>query len=313
MIATILTTVVGALCVAAVLALIKSRWLYVIAPKLYLNTPISDGQIVSLTIFNAGLTSEEDVAISFRPACKFELIATSKSTLIIKGKTISVPKLSRLESITVLLLIEGKAFDPVDIESVESKATKGKVVEKKEKATAAWESIVVLPIVLLVLLLPFAFGTVIGADMKVSAFQYVTDKFELVGDSKQLAGFKVVLREKYAQGKLEGALKKSLIDIDVKEVIRRGDVLTLIVDLTNNTDAPLIAEGNLASSAGDRGSVSFWDSRTAALAIAPNEKQSVKIKVFLPESTKIKIVEGSFVFKNLSGESANISQIMEFK
>ena len=126
MLTTIFTSVIGALCVAGLLAAVKSRWLYVIAPKLYLNTPISDGQIISINIFNAGLTSEEDVAVTFRQACKFELIGTSKSTLSVNGKTLSIPKLSRLESITVVLLIEGKAFDPADIESVESKSTNGK-------------------------------------------------------------------------------------------------------------------------------------------------------------------------------------------
>ncbi|MDP5007801.1 MAG: hypothetical protein NWQ13_02090, partial [Glaciimonas sp.] len=191
MFTTITTSVIGALVLMAILALIKSRWIYVIAPKLYLNTPISDGQIVSLTIFNAGLTVEEDVAISLRPACKFELIATSKSTLAVNGKTISIPKLSRLETITVLLLIEGKAFDPVDIESIESKSTKGKVVESKDKATAPWQSIVVLPILLLILALPFVIGTYVGAETNVSVIQYINDKFELIGPSKQLAGFKI--------------------------------------------------------------------------------------------------------------------------
>lgn len=119
MLTTIITSVLGALCVAAVLGTVKSRWLYVIAPKLYLNTPISDGQIISFNIFNAGLTAEEDVAVTFRQACKFELIGTSKSTLTANGKTLSIPKLSRLESVTIVLLIEGKAFDPIDIESIE--------------------------------------------------------------------------------------------------------------------------------------------------------------------------------------------------
>ena len=89
LVATVITTVISALCVAAIISAIKSRWLYVIAPKLYLKTPISDGQIISLNIFNAGLLAEEDVAITFRQACNFELIATSKSTLAVNGKTLS--------------------------------------------------------------------------------------------------------------------------------------------------------------------------------------------------------------------------------
>lgn len=312
MIVAIITSVLGALIIVAVLAAIKSRWLYVIAPKLYLNTPISDGQIVSLNILNAGLMAEEDVAITFRPACKFELIATSKSTLVINGKTISIPKLSKLESITILLLIEGKAFDPVDIESVESKFIKGKVVESKEKATALWQQIIVLPFLLLILALPFVFGTMVGADMRVSAISYLNEKFELIGQSKQLAGFKTSLREVQADEKFKGAIKDSRISIETIEVVRRGDVLTISTSLSNNTKEPLITEGSLKSSAGDKGPLSFWDGRVESFALSPGEKKIVKLKAFLPESLSAKIIENTFSFENMSGASIRTSQMMEF-
>ena len=252
MLTTVVTTVLGALCVAAVLAAVRSRWLYVIAPKLYLNTPISDGQIISINILNAGLTAEEDVAVTFRQACKFELIGTSKSTLVVNGKTLSIPKLSKLESITIVLLIEGKAFDPIDIESVESKSTKGKVVESKEKATAIWQHVIVIPLLLLFLAVPFMFGTFIGAEMKVSAFGYINDKLEIFGQSKQLAGFKTSLRELRADKKFEGAIKDSKISVETIEVVRRGDVLTITTKLSNNTKEPVMVEGYLKSSESPR-------------------------------------------------------------
>ena len=73
--------VLGSLSVAAIIALIKSRWLYIIVPKMYLNTSISDGQIVTVEIFNAGLLAEENVTLNMRPTCKFDILATSKSTI----------------------------------------------------------------------------------------------------------------------------------------------------------------------------------------------------------------------------------------
>lgn len=312
MLTTILTTVLGALFVAGVLAAVKSRWLYVIAPKLYLNTPISDGQIISINIFNAGLTAEEDVAVTFRQACKFELIGTSKSTLVVNGKTLSIPKLSKLESITVVLLIEGKAFDPIDIESVESKSTKGKVVESKEKATAIWQHVIVIPVLLLFLAVPFIFGTVVGAEMKISAFGYISEKLEIFGQSKQLAGFKTSLREIHADNKFEGAIKDSKISVETIEVVRRGDVITITTKLSNNTKEPLMVEGYLKSSAGDRGPLDFWDERVESFALAPGDKKTVRQKAFLPESLSAKIIENRFSFSNLSGDSLDIAQVMEF-
>lgn len=312
MLTTVVTSVLGALCVTAVLAAVRSRWLYVIAPKLYLNTPISDGQIISINIFNAGLTAEEDVAVTFRQACKFELIGTSKSTLVVNGKTLSIPKLSKLESITIVLLIEGKAFDPIDIESIESKSTKGKVVESKEKATAIWQHVVVIPLLLLFLAVPFMFGTFIGAEMKVSAFSYINDKLEIFGQSKQLAGFRTSLREIRADNKFEGAIKYSRISIETIEVVRRGDVLTITNKLSNNTKEPVMVEGYLKSSAGDKGPLSFWDERVESFALAPGDKKAVKQKAFLPESLTAKIIENRFSFENLSGDSLSVSQVMEF-
>lgn len=312
MILTIVTSVVGALCVAAILALFKSRWLYVIAPKMYLNTPISDGQIVTLTIFNAGLLSEEDVAITLKPSCKFELIATSKSTLVLSGKTLSIPKLSKSETVTILLLIEGKAFEESDIESLESKAAKGKIVESKEKAIVPWQSIIAIPLFILFLCLPFTFGTFVGAEMRMSIFQYINNKFELTRQSKQLAGFKSTTRRVYGLGKLENAFKDSRISIKTHEVVRRKDILTITIGLTNNTPETLMAEGRLKSSAGEPGPLDFQDSRIETFALAPNEKKSVKLKVYLPESLTIKIVESLFSFESTSGGSLQISQILEF-
>lgn len=312
MLVTIITSIVGTLCVAALFAAIRSRWLYVIAPKLYLNTPISDGQILSINILNAGLMAEEDVAITFRPACKFELIATSKSTLAVNGNIISIPKLSRFESITIILLIEGKAFDPIDIESVESKSTKGKVVESKEKATALWQHLIVLPILLLVLAVPFVFGTFVGAETRISAIGYLNDKLELFGQSKQLAGFKTSLREVSADKKFEGAIKDSRISIETIEVVRREDVLTISTSLSNNTKEPLMVEGYLKSSAGDKGPLDFWDERVENFALAPGEKKTVKQKAFLPETLSAKIIENNFSFESMSGESIRTSQNMEF-
>lgn len=312
MVTGILTTVVAALLISVILAAVKSRWLYVVAPKLYLNTPISDGQIISLDIYNAGLTAEEDVAVTFRQACKFELVGTSKSTLAVSGKTLSVPKLSRLESITVVLLIEGKAFDPVDIESVESKSTKGKVVESKEKATAIWHHFVIIPIALAVLAVPFVLGTYIGAEEDVSALGYVNAKLELFGERKQLAGYKTTLRQTTADEVFDGALKKGRISIESTEVLRHGDVVTISTRIKNNMDVPLIFEGFLKTSAGGDGPVSFWEGRFENIALGPQESRTVKQKAYLPEELPTKFIHNRMTVETLDGSTMHLSHLMQF-
>lgn len=311
---TIVTTVVGALCIAAIFAALKSRWLYVIAPRLYLNTPLSDGQIVSLTITNVGLLAEEDVALTLRPVCKFELIATSKSTLAVSGKTLSIPKLARGESVNVLLLVEGKSFDESDIDSIESKAAKGKVVESKEKATALWQNFIALPILLVILAAPFVFGTYVGSETRVSAFQYLNEKFELFGQSKQLAGYKNELTEKYASvaGTLAGATKDRRIGIDILEIVRRGDVLTVSIKISNNLKQVVVAEANLEGTSGGRGPLDWTDSRSDSFALAPMETKSFRLKVYIPEQDSVKLIEGLYTFKILGGEELTVSQMITF-
>jgi len=314
MLTTIITSIIGALCIAAILAALKSRWLYVISPRLYLNTPLSDGQIVSLTIMNAGLLAEEDVALTLRAGCKFELIATSKSTLAITGKTLTIAKLARSESVNVLLLVEGKSFDQSDIDSVESKATKGKVVESKEKATALWQSFIALPLALAFLAVPFVFGTYIGSETRVSAVQYLNEKFELFGQSKQLAGYKNELTDKYATmaGTLAGATKDRRIGIDVQEIVRRGDVLTVSIKISNNMKQVVIAEANLQGTSGGRGPLDWTESRSDSFALAPAETKLIRLKVYIPEQDSVKLVQGLYNFKILGGEELTVSQMLTF-
>lgn len=314
MLTTIVTSVLGALCIAAIFAALKSRWLYVIAPRLYLNTPLSDGQIVSLTITNVGLLSEEDVALTMRPGCKFELIATSKSTLAVNGKTLSIPKLARAESVNVLLLIEGKSFDQIDIDSIESKGTKGKVVESKEKATALWQSVIALPIVLAILAVPFVFGTFVGSEMRVSALQYLNEKLELFGQSKQLAGYKNELSEKYASvaGTLAGATRDRRLGIEVQEIVRRGDVLAVQIKIANNSKQVVVAEANLEGTSGGRGPLDWTDSRSESFALAPAESKTFRLKVYIPEQDSVKIIHGRYNFKVPGGDELTVSQMITF-
>ncbi|WP_155617093.1 hypothetical protein [Xanthomonas translucens] len=297
---------------AAVLAAIKSRWLYVIAPKLYLHTPISDGQIISLSIHNAGLLAEEDVAVTFRSACKFELIATSKSTLVNNGNTISLPKLSRLESVTVIILVEGKAFESVDIESVESKSTNGKVVESKEAATALWQHFILVPFLILVLAVPFFIGNFIGADMKTSIFEYLKEHSGYVGSSKQLAGYKSSIRESYASESLKGSLSDSRLVIRTVEVLRRGDILEVTTSVKNNLKEPLTVSGSIKSSSEEGSPLSYGDSQIGGTSIGVGEVKVVRQKAFLPESASTKFLSNRIQVETISGDSINVSQVMEF-
>lgn len=304
MISTILIGVITTLCGVGIIAFFKSRWLYLITPKLYLNTPIrSDGQIVSLTITNAGFLSEEDVSITLRPVCKFELIATSKSTLLINGNTLSLSKLSRFEEVEIHLLLVGNSFDPAFIESVESKNTKGKVVSKKEEAAPIWQSFLVIPLLLMIFIVPFVLGTIFGNETHNSALGYINQKLELFGKTTQLAGFKSTVTEWSSDGNLRNALRNGRIKIETSKAIKYEDVMTITYKLTNNTKVPLMVDGYMEGSAGKEGPLSFGDSRINSFALASNETKEVNMKIFMPDSIKIKMTKSFISFQALNGDT----------
>ncbi|MFB9245756.1 hypothetical protein IV454_09645 [Massilia antarctica] len=307
----IFNTVIGTLAVAGVWWIIKSRWLYVIAPKLYMTTSRNGEQIHSLSIYNAGLLLEEEVTMIIRPVCRFEIVGTSKSTVTVQGNIITIPKLIRLETVTLLLLVQGRQFEHADIESIESKATHGKVVANKENATAVWQSILVIPLLTIFLVVPFLLGTFVGSEMKQSMFGYIAEKYELIGSSKQLAGFKNTTNIRFGHGKLEKDFKESRVKITVQEVIRRGDVLTLMVDIKNSTGSAIIIDGSMNGTAG-KGTVDYQNSRTESFALAEGANKTIKFQVFLPEITSVKMIEGNYSFKTFDGDDLTVVQILQF-
>lgn len=313
MITTILSTLIAALVIAIITSLTKSHGLYAIVPKLYFNTPISNGQVISLSIYNAALFPEEDIAITFRPTCKIDIIGTTKSTAVLNNQTLTLPKLSRFENVNILLLIEGKTFDPADIESIESKKAKGKVVDDKSKAYCLWQHFIAIPAILLLLGLPFVFGSVVGVEMGVSIPQYLDDQYNSLKPSTELAGYTSNITEGYATNSLESSINRRLIMFAIKNIVRQGNILTVKIEIKNKLDTSILIHGDIKSSAGDKGSVSFEDARFDSISIMPSESQTIKMKAYLPDDVKLKLLQSNFYITSINGDSANASQIIQLR
>ncbi len=308
----ILASVLAPLMAAGIFALLRSRWLFVFIPKLYLNTPISDGQIVSLTIQNKGFLSEEDVAVTFRPSCKFEIIATSKSTLSISGKTITIPKLARGESVTVHVLFEERSFSISDVESVESKATRGKVTERKEDLVTPFQSVLAFVLFALFFTVPFVVGTIIGADMKVSIVKYAVDRLSTLGPLVELSKFEETNKKTYGNGHLENAFDRSQIAVDVIKVVRSGDTLNISMRIENKTAFSMSVEGNVSASGGD-GPYNLSDRFIETEGLVPGSMKIINYRVFLPETLDYKVVKTALRFESINRGAVNVDNFLEFK
>lgn len=311
MLTALLTTLLGALLVGAVFGAIKSRWLYVVVPTPYLNTPLSQGQVISLSITNAGFQSEDDIVVRLNPASNYEIIASTTSAVALADHKISLPRLGRFETVTLYLLVEGRKFDLTDIDSVHSKAAIGRRVAKKENAISIWQLLLALPLIALVLLAPFAVGTVIGRDANASVFDYVGTYLASFGPSKQLANYSVEDKETLSFGTLKAAVRDAKVKLHIAEVVRRGDVLDIEVNFTNNLPQTLIAEASAISSAADQGPLDFWDTRIKDTFVATGTSKSRRVKVFLPESAVPKVVILQFRLKH-GTDSAHLDRTITF-
>lgn len=113
--------------VTSVLAyLFKMRQLYVVVPKLYRHSAVSEnGTICELIILNRGAQVEHDIQVNIDQELKCELLASSSAELTLEGSTIKVDRLHRQSEISAMLLIENGLFDSTKITAISSKDVKG--------------------------------------------------------------------------------------------------------------------------------------------------------------------------------------------
>ena len=224
-----------------------------------------------------------------------------------------MPRISRFETLTLLLLVEGKTFEVSDVEAVESKGTTGKVVQKEEQVSSPWQHLVILPIFLIVLLVPFSFGTWLGKEIQASAIDYLVGLFDPLTPSKQLAGYKVEAEELHPliAGQLAKATFDGRISLRFSEILRRGDILHMTLIVANNTKQTLIVDVSAKSSASERGPLGFGESRVDDAFIGAGAERALRIKTFLPETSSPRVVVLEYRF-NLGRDSSTLQQTITF-
>lgn len=315
MIATVLTSVLATLMGVGLLAIFRSRWLYLIVPKLYLNTPLSNGHVVSLTLTNAGVLAEEEIKVRLKTTCRYEFLAGSDTTLKFENNTLSLPRLARGQSVNALLLVEGKTFEHSDIEAVESKLTSGKVVQNKEQVSAPWHHILIWPILIAVLLVPFSVGMFVGKLTGSDAIDFARKALlEPFAPSKQLAGYQVDLVERHASiaGELANATADGRVTLTLVEILRRGDILIVTGEVSNQMRGTLVVDITSETSAGNRGQIEFEDYRVENMYIQSGSKKLFRVQAYLPEEVnpKVLVLDYSLRYKR---DSNSIEQSVTFR
>lgn len=123
--------VAASLIAAWVLAGFKSKQLYLVIPRLFAFSALTDkGTIIEMQVFNKGRSSEEDVHIDLPPNITYELIAADLSNATVDKFAVVLPRIPPLSEASVIVLAEAKIEPSSTNIKISSKSTKGYVLKK---------------------------------------------------------------------------------------------------------------------------------------------------------------------------------------
>jgi hypothetical protein len=289
-VSTFVTSIATALILAGVFALLKSRWLYAVLPKGHLNTPFSKGHVALLTFSNYGFRTEEEVEFLIRTNCRCELLATSKGNVSLLNNKLTISRISRFQSITVVLLAEGKALEKEDVDTFESKETAGKIVEKKEQVNSVAQHLIVWPVIFLLLGLPFSAGTLYGKQQQQDIFELANDFFETT--AVPVAGYKVERADirGYMKDPLSKDIKTLGFPAKISAVTRKGAKILVEITVTNSYMNEFSLSITGKGPTGDQSAGSFLKAYVSDFLIFPKESKKKTIEILLPASFENKVL-----------------------
>jgi hypothetical protein len=127
----VLLSLVTALVAAGLISLSKIKQLYLVVPKLFPFSALTDrGTIIELQVLNRGRSTEEDVRIDLPPHIVYELVATDQSNARVESNSVVLPRLPPRSEASAIVLSDAELNLSAVTITISSKTTKGKVFKK---------------------------------------------------------------------------------------------------------------------------------------------------------------------------------------
>lgn len=224
--------IIGGLIVAGLVSLIKMRRLYLLRPRKFIYSNLSEpGQIIELTVLNYSLKTEDNIEIHLNPNFGYRLIAYNSGDVTINDSTIKIPRLSPEDELTVIILTDGNGheFTDSDIVSASSKEIKAKVIEKIEELlppTKKTAQFVAGFVALLALIMGFAWFV----THSVGSLTTKSEKLGEIYPGWEISSY--YIDSKFSEYYKNGELPARFV---VKE--RKGKIAIVEVEYINNTDS----------------------------------------------------------------------------
>ena len=335
---TLLVSACGALLVAGLVAWIKKPRLAYLVPRLFTKSNISDhGQLAEVTVFNRGFGNEEDVVLSLNPKLRYEVVGSTSRDFVFFENKLSFPRIGSNNDITVVLTIEGGAFDQTDIESCLSKTTTGVGVDSLALVPSSGQSkvagvVTFIAVPLVALLVFYGLERIfVPRDVMDSATAAVEtarqDADAALGEANRaleavrsqaptrVHGWNVPWYASESQIFRDFQSGLLSLNLDGSAVERRGDIVVVPVVVKNSTSVAVRYSIKLTTPMSEREPIGKdLDSSAFDVFVAPSSVSARRLSVAIPHDSSDLVERSVWVeasFETIDGQRFELSRVLE--
>jgi len=291
-------SIIAGLTVAAILAYLNRRQLFVIVPRLFSYSEVSSGQIIELTILNRGRKTEEDVEVQLSPELSYTVIATTLPSLELTDQGfIQLRRLAKGEDVSIVLSAEGGEFTQESVLSITSKETKGEVKNKIEESQEVPPAAAAGAFAFIFIFMPvigYFFGNVFVDEIWPDI--HPKTKIErVVSERLEKSGWEDI--DEYLQA-LDFSSENSEWPIVVSFPSRSGDLLKFKVDINNKLKSRAEFRVSLSTAFDSnvylRRTGDWPNSIESGILLLPNEHTKRTLEAYIPYKASTKLVVFDF-------------------
>lgn len=287
----ILTAIIAPLLIAGVVAVFRLRGMaWVVGRPLRRPGAANGGRLFqSLTIFNGGGLTEEDVCLRFPDRLNVELAASTEGVASQDGSLVLIPSIASGDQCQLVILADEEITGATSV-TLRSKGVKSGSYAKSEKEVTTAAALGGWLIAIIILL---SGGAWIIRDV---FFGEQPQAEQLAKSVPQRSAQSEATAKSWAQWESVGDFAKSELakfypspsfPVVVGEFSRKGDVATLQVMFNNVATFPVNFSASLSSSVTSE-DPEPWKRRESVrnLVVAPASQQQVLLTIYYPRSTK---------------------------
>jgi hypothetical protein len=279
----IITGILSALIVAAILYCFRMRQLYLVVSRLFQYSKLNQSaKTMELIIINRGRQTEEEIIIEFDPAHTYKIIALTSPDIILEDSMLQIKRIPPRDEVSVILETTDSNFSKKNVAKISSKTSKGKILEKVEEVPPnAGNSALLIGFFILALLISW-----LSID---SYFKYkMTKETNIVNDISHATGWTNL--NSYAESSLAGLYLNGKFPVEIKEYKRVKDKIILEFELINNAEDWINFDVKVVSPTGNNDYDNSYKPWIHDVMVAPKTTLKQTLSAYLPAKYSHKIL-----------------------